>query len=174
VKTVLLIIAACFLLSCSSSINTIETNKDESYQKRISKLFMVVYKTSESGSLMEKVSEAVTSSLDSLNIESTYHLQESSSLALSPELPRKEIVFFGPDALMIIGLEGGRYHGSDLTDLQLGIAIYDPELQKIVWKAKVDSEKGLGVGGIENRIAMERLGSSIVKKMIEDELLNID
>jgi len=75
---------------------------------------------------------------------------------------------------MIIGLEGGRYHGSDLTDLQLGIAIYDPESQKIVWKAKVDSEKGLGVGGIENRIAMERLGSSIVKKMIEDELLNID
>lgn len=173
-KTTFLIITSCLLFSCSSSVNTIESNKDESYQKRSSKLFMIVYTTAESESLMEKVAQSVSSSLDSIKIESTYYLQESSSLALSPELPRKEIVFFGPDALIILGIEGGKYYNGALTDLQLGIAIYDPESQKIVWKAQVDSKKGLGLGGIENKIAMERLGNSIVNKMIEDDLLKID
>ena len=162
------------IMACSTSINTIETNKDINYTDKSDRLYIVVYKSESTEELMKKVSEAMNNSFDSVGVQTKIYFYESDGLQLNPELPTDEIQDYGPDALMVLGIEGGSYHNQDLTNLKLGAALFDPISQRIVWRAEIKSKKSIGFGGIENTSAMQNLGSSIVKKMREDELLDVN
>lgn len=172
-KNIFLVISFCFFLSCATSKNTIESNKDPLYINKINKVFIAAYKVENTKGVIRKVSYAIQNSLDSVYVDSKLYFLESDDLALSLQVPEEEIRSYLPDVIMTIRLKSGEYNFYGATRFNLDIVIIDPAYQKIVWRADVSSKlhSQFGFEGLEHEKTMKKLADSIIEKLVEDELL---
>jgi hypothetical protein len=164
----ILLLCAC---GTPKTFNSISTNKAEDYDFKSQKIFIVAYEGEEGGQIIQDLTTHISNSLYVKGVENKIHMQKVDGLALQQDFPRDEVMNYRPDTILLVALNGGSFMNGELTDLELVGSLIDPMEEKLVWRAKLNSEKSSGYGGINQNEPLRFIAMDFVDKMESDGLL---
>ncbi len=168
-------ILALLLVSCIpvSAITYIESNKVDNYDFKSQKIFIVAYENESSEKVMRLISSEISELLKTYKIENMLHNEVVSDLDFEPKFPQDKITEYKPDTILLMAFDRGEFLNGDLTMFEMQSSLIDPIEGRIIWKSELQSDKTIGIGGLDSQNIIEEMAFKFILKMYDDGLLDI-
>lgn len=157
----------------ANAFTEVESNKVDDYDFKSKKLFILAYDSEGSEKIMREISSQISEILSTYSIENILHNETIRDLDFEPNYPQEKINDYKPDTILILAFDKGSFLNNDLTNFDMKSTLVDPIEGRIIWKAGLNSRKGMGEGGIDTPKLVEDMAMKFIQKMWDDDLLDI-